>query len=278
MSDGQYYYDEYSAEGLIESRPDYWADYGSFLDNNSPLTSIEFDSRYELLWCGSNDGRLTSFLYNEDTGFQKFSSFVGHTAPILQILDLPKHIVSISESCIRLHTRGGLVVHSFEPNLYDFETEDPLTITCGAVFEPSGGLMRGLEDNYVFIGSSGSPSHAFDLNAYDMPVVSFDVISPTVCVQSSITFLTLGGNDGKVRLLDPSLRSNSVQHTLEAHSGGISSISVQSDGMTMITSGYVGRAINPFDPKSPKTVSGPLLHIFLLWTLFSLVFNIVDNC
>lgn len=260
MSEGQYFYGDYgdqsSMEGYADPSTPHWTDYNTFLDDNSPIGAVAFDDQHELLWTGSQNGRLTSFLHNGGADFQKYCSVLAHTSSIVQILNLPRHILSVSENTVRFHSRGGLLNYSFQPSMADYQTGNSLNLTCGAIFEPSGGLMRGASENYLFLGSSGRVAQAYDLNVPDMPVVSYDVVSPTLRAQSSITFLTVGCSDGKVRLLDPSLRSNTVQHTLDAHSGGITSVSVTWDGMTMISSGYVGRAINPFDPNSPRTVRG----------------------
>lgn len=257
MSADQYYYDEYNQHEMQDygdQSTGHWADYCAFFGDESALTAMEFDEHYELLWSGSQQGRLTSYLHNGPSEFQKYSSFMAHSSPIVQILNLPKHILSVSESTVRLHTRGGLSMYSFDPILADYHTDNTLSATCGTLFVPSGGLMTSEVQKYLFLGTSGSPAHVHDLNAPEMPVVSYDVLAPTSCVQSSITFLTVGGGDGKIRLLDPSLRSNAVLHTLEAHTGGVSSVSAQWDGMTMVTTGCVGTPINPFDPNSPRTV------------------------
>jgi WD40 repeat protein len=124
--------------------------------------------------------------------------------------------------------------------------------------------MRDVAQNYLFVGTSSPtlessrvlPCPVFDLqNPGAGPLLSFNTEGiGTNCVHASVTFLSLGGADGKIRLFDPSLRSAGVQHTLEAHSGGVNSLSVLEDGSTMVSCGYSARAINPYDPNSPVTV------------------------
>lgn len=53
--------------------------------------------------------------------------------------------------------------------------------------------------------------------------------------------LAVGGNDGRIRLLDPRLRSTSVEHVLEAHTGPVQAVAVTptdgvkvSDGVKVI--------------------------------------------
>ena len=69
----------------------------------------------------------------------------------------------------------------------------------------------------------------------------------TCCVQacpSAASFLSLGGSHGKIRLLDPSLRSAAVQHTLEAHSGGGRCLSALEDGTALLSCGFTAIPIN----------------------------------
>lgn len=55
-------------------------------------------------------------------------------------------------------------------------------------------------------------------------------------------------------MLDGKFRSREVTKTIEAHSGSIRDICMQSDGRTMITCGTTRRALNPYDPNSPFQV------------------------
>lgn len=50
--------------------------------------------------------------------------------------------------------------------------------------------------------------------------------------------LVAGCEDGQLRLLDPRLRSASVEHVLKAHTGPVSDVAVTpTDGAKVLTSG-----------------------------------------
>jgi WD40 repeat protein len=119
----------------------------------------------------------------------------------------------------------------------------------------------------LFIGGTSNCAYAYDLNATHAPVAAFGVEVPAICTNSSITFLAVGSEDGRIRLFDPSLRSCDVLHKLDAHSGGVRSLNITHDGTLMISAGYNTRAVNPYDPNSPLTVS---LCLFFRRVMFSL--------
>jgi PAB-dependent poly(A)-specific ribonuclease subunit 2 len=63
----------------------------------------------------------------------------------------------------------------------------------------------------------------------------------------------VGCADGRIRLLDGRLRARRVEKNLDAHSGNVLSMVFDEDGMTLASCGMIGRSINPYDPRSPKT-------------------------
>jgi WD40 repeat protein len=266
MGIGQYHDSSNSGfkDNLLNENPTRWIDYNSFLDDTGPISALSFHDTSELLWIGNQTGRLTSYLhsssYDEDSNFMKYSSFSAHTNSILQLLPLSKHIISISSETVRMHSLGGLPVTQFKPDLTDYNGEIG-QLSCGTLFEPSGGLFRAESQKYLFLGSSHSFGYAYDLNVQEAPLALFDLEAPSICVRSSVTFLTVGGLDGKIRFLDPSLRTSSVQHVIDAHNGGLSSFSVQSDGMALISCGYQSRSINPYDAHSPVLVITLSFHL-----------------
>lgn len=70
---------------------------------------------------------------------------------------------------------------------------------------------------------------------------------------------------------------------IEAHSGSIRDVCMQSDGRTLITCGTSKRAINPYDPKSPCHVRSPfsllsLSNTSLISCFFMPHYSIVTMC
>jgi len=275
-----------------------WVEFSSSLEppevrgGCSGVTSLAFDPSCELLWSGYDSGRVTATFFpgssvdstpeqernmlayqRRDGWASKYCSFRAFDSAVLEVLPLSSRVLALSRDSARIHSRGGLPYCSFKP-LSLAGGAGNSAISCGATFQPSGGLMRGVDENYLFLGTSSPtsdgalPCPVFDLqNPGVGPLVSIDTggIS-TRCVEAcpaAASFLYLGGADGKIRLVDPSLRSTTVQHTLDAHSGGVRSLSVTADGTALLSSGYTARPVNPYDPQSPVTVHpDPLLRVF----------------
>ena len=86
-------------------------------------------------------------------------------------------------------------------------------------------------------------------------ILTYDVNVPTTCCEISEggNFVAMGGNDGKIRLLDSRFRSNRVYKTLDAHSGTVSDLVIDEQSMTMLSCGMISRKLNPYDPQSPIT-------------------------
>jgi WD40 repeat protein len=258
---------------------------GSGSGSTNGVSALAFDPAYELLWSGYDSGRVTATFFpgssdvstpeqeqimqayqQRDGWASKYCSFRAfHNSAVLEVLPLPNRILSVSCDSVRLHSRGGMPVCTFKP-LSLVGDDGSSSISCGATFQPSGGLMRGVDENYLLLGTSSSapqgalPCPVFDLQNPDVgALISIDTGGvSTRCMQScpaAASFLSLGGADGKIRLVDPSLRSSTVQHTLDAHSGGVRSLSMLDDGTAILSCGYTARAVNPYDPNSPVTVS-----------------------
>ena len=70
--------------------------------------------------------------------------------------------------------------------------------------------------------------------------------------------------------MDGQLRSQHVIHSLAAHSGSLLDISLPFDGYYLATCGMSGRAINPYDPKSPFIVSNVMSITYCIATFGTL--------
>jgi len=238
-----------------------WMDYSSFIDDDGGISCISFDDTHELIWTGRDSGRITSYLHSTGPEIVKYSSFMACKSPIVELLPSQQNILSMSADGIHMHAKGGLKLFSVNPSILENDGSN-ISLTCGVIFELSGGLVRG-HDQYLFSGTSSNSSYVYDLNNTGAPLVTYDLEAGANCARSSVTFLTVGCADGKIRLLDPSLRSNAIQHTLDAHTGKVSCVSMLLDGTTMISCGLSGRPLNPYDSKSPITYHpDPLVRVF----------------
>jgi WD40 repeat protein len=259
-----------------------WTGHCNFMYEPYPVTSMSYDGQKDLLWTGHMNGRVTSFAFSYESAEsgeshpegeripdiaqpQRYSSFMASDSPIFDVISLGGSIATVSQTQIRLHTEGGLsfgTICSAESLRRGLSAADDVVgFSGGAAVLPSGGLAtsgRDLRPTHIIAGSSTNHAYAFDVHMVDAePVVTYDVGAPTVCVRSSGSGIrvALGGADGKVRLLDGRLRSRGVDSVLEAHSGAVSDVCLQPDGVTMLTCGVIGRPVNPFDAKSPVNVT-----------------------
>jgi WD40 repeat protein len=250
------------------------------------VVSLQYDPYREVLWSGYESGRTSSYKVNTLTShewrsaevdpIQRYSSFLSSGEKNCQIIPINEFVLSVGEKGIRMHSDGGMNIGKFKaPELCDDEamgvSSSTGSFSCATLFRPPGQLMTSddIGPTHIIAGTNSRFVHGYDLrmlnNIGAEPMVSFDTQAPTTCIQNSSSGLNIicGGSDGKIRLLDGRLRSQRIQHTLDAHSGPLLDMCVQPDGIMMMTCGLIGRAVNPHDKKSPVNyVADPLVRVF----------------
>ena len=191
----------------------------------------------------------------------------GHVG-IIDLLPLGDgYVASISPSAVRIHSYGGLQIH-------DHNVEGML---CGTIHPHStggpshisvGGLSASAIASTTTDSSSSSTTssqstttksanhrkdlstiHCLDLwqglrvvysRSFKDAVAGTDNVAVTAMATSHERgSIVAGCNDGKIRVLDGSLRELA---TVKSHLGGVSSISVSPDGMLIATTGYSSKA------------------------------------
>jgi WD40 repeat protein len=214
------------------------------------ICALQYDEAFELLWSGSASGRVTSFIPSSPyESYQKYSSFRVAESPVLDILPCYRNILSVTSDVLRMHTIGGAPLLNYNK---------PTTGSDSFQFTSASYLRDYTQEQCppvnVLAGTSTNILSVFDLS-YGQPVGLFNVETASVKVKSNNTYVATAGNDGRVRLLDGGLRTQHIIHTLTAHTGSILDVALQTDGYYLITCGMSGRALNPYDPKSPIIVS-----------------------
>lgn len=253
--------------------------------NTSCTTSMEYDKYFDLLWissksnAGSNNGRITSYGYIEDDSavadvvdhdttlpaMYRYSSFSTHANDVVQQL-LPNQtiLVAVGQSSIGLSTYGGASVASMGINscpakrstvLAAFTEERHFTCSDFLYKQASSRISSAFVADHIIVGASDGEAYVFDLQHFPSPVITFAVDSAPACIQSNGNLVCVGGVDGCVRFLDGQFRSSEVTSCIEAHSGTITDMCMQSDGRTLITCGTLRKPINPYDKHSPFNVS-----------------------
>lgn len=255
-------------ESNFESEPTdgMWIEHSAINFSNSAVTSLEYDSNFELLWASYADGRVSSFAMKLDSSVeeyeqpQRYSSFAVSEEPVFQLITLHSYILSVSMTAIQMHSLGGLSLGKFcsAPTGVNEDGEEAVfSFTCAAALRPPGALVTAESSGstHILAGTSSNFAYIYDINIPGGdPLLIYDVGSPTVCVRASDLHLAVAGADGKVRLLDSRLRNMQVTHTFDAHTGPVRDLCLQPDGLTMLTCGVISRPVNPFDPKSPVNV------------------------
>lgn len=241
-----------------------------------------------MLWSGYESGRTSSYKVNTLTSqewrsvhvdpIQRYSSFQASEEKNCQIIPLNEYVLSVCEKSIRMHSDGGIYIGKFKaPELCNDVSigvsSSTGSFSCATLFRSPNHLMTSddidIGPTHIIAGTNSRYVHGYDLRHINAigadPIVSFDTQAPTTCIQTSASGLHIicGGNDGKIRLLDGRLKTQRIQHTLEAHSGPLLDMCVQPDGVMMMTCGLISRAVNKFDKNSPFTyIADPLVRVF----------------
>jgi hypothetical protein len=211
-------------------------------------TALQFDDAVEVLWCGDSSGRITAHqLLSGGYEMERYASFKVAECPVLELLPMYESVASVTERSVRVHSRGGVPLATFDI----LADNSDFTFTCGNVVKyatESGhiplSILAGTSTQYVNIYDAATAS----------AIGSFDAECPTVRISSNSYYVAVAGSDGKIRLMDSRLRSPHVIHTVVAHTGAITDMVLDAEGYSLATCGMNGRALNPYDPKSPIMV------------------------
>ena len=243
-------------------------------DVNNSVQCLEYDSVYERLWVGHKSGRVMSLSYKENeqtlqVKLERYSSFMcGNKEGVRALQPVQDFLISAVPSTLRMHTEGGIGVGTIKAQEMIMAPGSPTEkalFSCFALYTNTM-LMTDVPPlpSHAIAGTNKNIALAYDLSTFnEKPLLTYDVKVASETVVQEGSHLAIGGNDGKVRLLDGRLRSSTVQHTMNAHSGPILDICIQPNDVTMFTCGKVSRDINPHDPNSPKRTSpDPLVRVF----------------
>jgi hypothetical protein len=202
---------------------DAWIEHTSFVDDSSPITCIEYDHCYDLLWYGQANGRLTSYGFSDDVQYFDGSNpeALYYAAPpemtrmtslpvaadgIVQLLPNHSSLVAMSCSKIRMLSLNGAGIHTWNlnhcPSLNNFSmlSSAETAFTCADLIRDptlprfSSSFMA----TSLVAGTSTNTAYLFDLTqGVDSPVMMYNVSQPTVRVQSNGHVIVAAGQDGK---------------------------------------------------------------------------------
>ena len=99
----------------------------------SPISCISFDQEEELTFVGHHSGRIVSYA---SPSLEKFSAFVAHDAPVLDIVGVGSSILSLSHTGLRCHKKVFFLNFFFFLFFFNFNStsltrEDYNNLTIG---------------------------------------------------------------------------------------------------------------------------------------------------
>jgi hypothetical protein len=235
----------------------------------SSVTCLEYDPVQELLWTGSNNGRVQSYLSGSDFDSQemepmRYSSFRSSDSAIVNLWPLERSVICVSKSNCRLYSKGGIMLSEIATSTTMQDTE--VSFTCSSMFRKVPATLSSFEienqqfwqlPSNLFLGTNSDQSFCFDLNRStdkNLPKLVFNTSCSSTCVRENGSFVIFGCSDGKLRLFDGRLRSDKPQYTLDAQTASILDMTVNVNGFTVATCGLEAKALNPYDPNSPKKI------------------------
>jgi hypothetical protein len=214
---------------LGQSTPDYlnmWTEHTSFSNDSSPLTALEYDNCFDVLWMAHANGRLSSYSFSdevqylesltEENGYMPtaptifpYSSFPVTSDGISQILPNQNTIVSVGCSQIRMTTHGGgglgswSINHCPNPSIMN----NNMTMLSPSEMFTCADLIRDptiSRTSSVYLassliaGTSSAGAYLFDLGSnLDTPIMVYNVFQPTVKIVSNGQLIVVAGQDGK---------------------------------------------------------------------------------
>ncbi|KAK9457055.1 ubiquitin carboxyl-terminal hydrolase-domain-containing protein [Dipodascopsis uninucleata] len=204
------------------------------------ISTVTFDTSQELLWTGDTNGRVASFA---GENLRKYTSFIGHRAPVSQILVNDRGVLSLGPNNLRMTQRRGLV-------RFNLDDQGKMKELCCMSY-----TSRGTSE--IIIG--GRNPGLLKINVDRGSIVSEVPLDERFTVMRRGGRLIACGNaKGEVVLLDPV--SLQVVRKLPAHSGGIADLDTRDNVLLTCGHTYRGAAYGASYPLDP------LLNIYDLRT------------
>jgi hypothetical protein len=202
-----------------------WSEHTSFSDETAPITALEYDNCYDMLWVATATGRLTSYSLSdnevfledmvEENGFlpspphfTRYSSFAAVKDPIVQVVPNQSTLVAVGCSSIRLQSVGGAPLGCWKLNSCPNSTKrNEITMmsnlehsfTCAdLVRDPMASRFSSAYlASSLLAGTSSTNAFLFDLTqSIDSPVLAYNVASPSVKIFNNGEVTVVAGQDG----------------------------------------------------------------------------------
>eukprot|EP00761_Pharyngomonas_kirbyi_P001144 gb/GECH01001145.1/.p1 GENE.gb/GECH01001145.1/~~gb/GECH01001145.1/.p1 ORF type:complete len:1203 (+),score=269.53 gb/GECH01001145.1/:1-3609(+) len=178
------------------------------LDNVDLSSTLHFDCYEELLWTGTDSGRVISYI-NSPEGIQKYSAYatsLEHAVEHVEVGD--SRVFSLTNDSFRIHTKGGIPKATQKEGLSEL-----LTFTHHNLQHRT----------YVYIGSANK--RLFKYDATVGRIVKLAVSNEGVCamkLNNNNNLLCCGGMHGGLFMYDP--RTLNLTSSVNMFMGSITSI------------------------------------------------------
>ncbi|CAF1323566.1 unnamed protein product [Rotaria sordida] len=183
------------------------------------ITATEFDIAQELLWAGSNEGRVASFYGCE---LRKYTGFrVSTTSDIRSILSITEGPLILTSDSLSLYTRQGLNI---------FHHRAPYLDNMQCMLMPQSHKQK-----KIYIGGYGGQLCEMDFDKKTLlRQVSLDEGDCIILKYCTRNFIATGSTNGVVNLRDPN--SLQVIQRFTPHHGSLSDLDI--NNMYLVTCGF----------------------------------------
>ncbi|RHZ79406.1 hypothetical protein Glove_146g43 [Diversispora epigaea] len=203
------------------------------------ISAITFDPYQELLWTGSDNGRVASYFGG---GMQRYTSFRAHLTPVKQLLVNDRGVISLNSDSIKMINRRGLPAWTIKnDHITDLHCMTYTTM-------PNSEIL-----------AAGSQQDMLVVNLARGTVVKKIESDCEIVVMRKSRLLCCGSSSGEVILRDP--RTYKVEHKILAHTGTISDI--DTTGNLLLTCGFSTRHGN--------LIIDPIVKVYDIRTMRPLV-------
>ncbi|RCK60381.1 PAB-dependent poly(A)-specific ribonuclease subunit PAN2 [Candida viswanathii] len=223
------------------------------LPKNALISSLQFDSAQNFIWCGDSSGYTRSFTSSSSSMYSNlqlypYTKFQSNTTrqPISQLMSHKDGILSLLTNELNFTTRRGINKLQANAALFgddSFNNLTTMTFNCNSY-------------NDVVVGTDTSLAK-FDLYKPNV-LSSFDHDGSVSKLNNSGKFLTIANSNGSLNIFDPV--SNSTVKTFSAHNGFIADLDVR--GNYIATCGYSIRPKRYHHNQAPEYMVDPLVNIY----------------
>lgn len=180
-----------------------------------PVTTLAFDGHQDLLWTGSAQGQIASYLYPGNAAFMRYTAFPLHfkPSPPLQILPLEYAVYSVGYENVKCTNKRGVTIWN-------------KLVTNGTAI-----CTTSMHSELVVASNDGK---------FTLINLTRGSIMKEIEVDSGITALKHGkyicsaSSTGHVSFRDPVTYKE--EHSTNCHTGGVTSMDIS--GNYLITTGY----------------------------------------